>query len=147
MPLLIIIEKRRQKVISFYKPGVCWAKIPFAAIFVNISRARGRHILFKSTTVPVLGLKKYRGTGTLIKNVKNHVFGENECWQWHYNIFREVNFYTLTVILQRIWTGIIVKMINDNIYTTCYMLRQRIKAKCCMHKLHNYLKIANHYSI
>jgi len=31
------------------------------------------------------------------------------------------------VISERIWTGIIVKMINDNIYITCYMLRQRIK--------------------
>jgi len=33
---------------------------------------------------------------------------------------------TLTVISQRIWTEIIVKIINDNVYTTCYMLRQRI---------------------
>jgi len=32
-----------------------------------------------------------KSTAVLFKKCKkNHVFGENECWQWHYNIFRKV---------------------------------------------------------
>jgi len=85
----------------------------------------------------VFGLKKYRVTSTqyfdqkvpwyFFKKWKKSRFWRKWILAMTLQYFSWSNFYTLMVISWRIWSGIIVKMITDYIYTRCYMLRQRIK--------------------